>query len=45
MEIAEIMEFSKNFYIEIHETDTGIGALELLVDKTAELFFRNMDPI
>ena len=29
------MEFSRNFYIEIYETDTGIGALELLVDKSS----------
>lgn len=34
LEIAEIMEFSKNYYIEVVEEDTGIGAMELLVAKS-----------
>ena len=33
LEIAEVMEFEHNFYAIIEETDTGIGAMELLVDK------------
>ena len=33
MEIAEVMEFEHNFYAIVEETDTGIGAMELLVEK------------
>jgi len=33
LEIAEVMEFEHNFYAIVEETDTGIGAMELLVDK------------
>ncbi len=34
LEIAELMEFEHNFYAIVREHDTGIGAMELLVDKT-----------
>jgi hypothetical protein len=44
LEIAEIMEFSKNFYIEIYEPDTGIGAMELLVDKSSGAIFPEYGP-
>ena len=38
LEIAEVMEFEHNFYAIVEETDAGIGAVELLVDKwTGEL--------
>ncbi|HDQ73908.1 MAG TPA: hypothetical protein ENN19_17695 [Chloroflexi bacterium] len=33
LEIVEVMEFEYNFYAIARETDTGIGAMELLVDK------------
>jgi hypothetical protein len=33
LEIAEVMEFEHNFYAIVEESDTGIGAMELLVDK------------
>jgi len=33
LEVAEVMEFERNFYVIVRETDTGIGAMELLVDK------------
>ena len=33
LEVAELMEFEHNFYAIVREHDTGIGALELLVDK------------
>lgn len=32
LEIAEIMQFEQNFYVQIREKDTGINAFELLVD-------------
>ena len=44
LEIAEIMEFSKNFYIELYEPDTGIGAMELLVDKSSGAIFPEYGP-
>jgi len=44
LEVAEIMEFSRNFYIEVYETDTGIGALELLVDKSSGAIFPEYGP-
>ena len=31
--LAEVMEFAYNFYAEVREWSTGIGAFELLVDK------------
>jgi hypothetical protein len=33
LEIDELMEFERNFYAIVAEHDTGIGAMELLVDK------------
>lgn len=33
LEIAEVMEFENNFYAIIREEETGLGAMELLVDK------------
>ncbi len=33
LEIAELMEFEHNFYAIVAEHDTGMGALELLVDR------------
>ncbi len=33
LRIAEVMEFARNYYVEVEETDTGIHAMELLVDK------------
>lgn len=44
LEIVEIMEFSQNFYIEIKEKDTGIGAMELLVDKSSGAIFPEYGP-
>src|SRR4030066_2492978 len=44
LEISEIMEFSQNFYIEILEKDTGIGAMELLVDKSSGAIFPEYGP-
>lgn len=33
LHVSEVMEFEHNFYAIVAEEDTGIGALELLVDK------------
>ncbi len=33
LHVAEVMEFERNFYAIVAEEDTGIGAMELLIDK------------
>ena len=33
LEVVELMEFERNFYAIVQESDTGIGAMELLIDK------------
>jgi len=33
LELGELMEFNRNFYAIVKEEDTGIGAMELLIDK------------
>ena len=32
IEVAEVMEFDQNFYAQLVESDSGIGALEVLID-------------
>jgi len=44
LQIAEIMEFSNNFYIEIIEKDTDFGAMELLLDKNTGNIFPEYGP-
>lgn len=35
LEVTEVMEFERNYYAIVVEQDTGIGAMELLVDKAS----------
>jgi hypothetical protein len=35
LEVTEVMEFEGNFYAIVAEKDTGIGAMEVLVDKAS----------
>ena len=44
LEIAELMEFENNFYAIVRERDTGIGAMELLVDKATAAVGPEMGP-
>ncbi|MCL5986766.1 MAG: hypothetical protein M1371_09450 [Actinobacteria bacterium] len=44
LKIEEIMEFSNNFYIEVAEEETGIGAVELLLDKSNGYIFPEYGP-
>jgi hypothetical protein len=44
MEISEVMEFERNFYAIVQEAGTGIGAMELLVDKWAGTVGPEMGP-
>jgi len=33
LEVKDVMEFANNYYAQVRESDTGIGAMELLIDK------------
>ncbi|HHS97569.1 MAG TPA: hypothetical protein ENK08_06665 [Chloroflexi bacterium] len=44
LEVAEVMEFEHNFYAIVRETDTGIGAMELLIDKRTGAVGPEMGP-
>jgi hypothetical protein len=44
LEVAEVMEFERNFYAIAREHDTGIGAMELLVDKVSGAVGPEMGP-
>jgi hypothetical protein len=44
LKIAEVMEFERNFYAIAREPQTGIGAMELLVDKWTGAVSPEMGP-
>lgn len=44
LEVTELMEFEYNFYAIVEESDTGIGAMELLVDKRTGAVTPEMGP-
>lgn len=44
LEIAEVMEFERNFYAIVEEADAGIGAMELLVEKWTGAVSPEMGP-
>jgi hypothetical protein len=44
LEIAEIMEFEHNYYVVYIEESTGIGAMEMLIDKTTGRIFPEYGP-
>lgn len=44
LEVAEVMEFSQNFYVVVREADTGRGAFELLVDPYSGAVYPEMGP-
>jgi hypothetical protein len=44
LEIGEVMEFERNFYAIVAESDTGIGAMELLIDKSTGAVGPEMGP-
>ena len=44
LEIAEVMEFKNNFYAVVREEETGMGAIELLVDKSRGTVSPEMGP-
>jgi hypothetical protein len=44
LKVAEVMEFSGNFYVVVVEKDTGKGAFELLVDPYSGAVFSESGP-
>ncbi len=44
LEIVELIEFEQNFYAIVCEHDTGIGAMELLADKTSGIVSPEIGP-
>jgi hypothetical protein len=44
MEVAEVMEFAWNFYAEVEEKETGIHAMELLIDRYTGQVYPEMGP-
>ena len=42
--VREVEEYSLNFYVQVYEKDTGVGAFELLVDKYARSIYPEMGP-
>ena len=42
--LTEVMDFAQNFYAEVEEKDTGIHAMELLVDKYTGWVYPEMGP-
>ena len=44
LEVDEVMEFERNFYAIVKESDTNTGAMEVLVDKRDGAVFPEMGP-
>jgi hypothetical protein len=42
--VREVEEYSLNFYVQIYEKSTGIGAFELLIDKYTGSIYPEMGP-
>ena len=42
--VKEVEEYSANFYVQIYEKSTGVGAFELLVDKYTGSIYPEMGP-
>jgi hypothetical protein len=44
LEIAEVMIFDNNAYVSVKESDTGLGAFELLVDPASQVAYPEYGP-
>jgi len=44
LEVGEVMEFSNNYYAEVEEKDTGIGAMELLLNRPGSRVYPEPGP-
>ena len=44
LEVGEVMEFSNNYYAEVEEKDTHIGAMELLINRPGNRVYPEPGP-
>ena len=44
LEVAEVIEFANNYYAEVKEKDTGIGAMELLINRPGNRVYPEPGP-
>src|SRR5215218_7918897 len=44
LEVTEVMEFANNYYSEIKEKDTGMGAMELLINRPGSRVYPEPGP-
>jgi hypothetical protein len=44
LEVTEVMEFANNYYAEVEEKDTGIGAMELLINRPGSRVYPEPGP-
>src|SRR5215212_9320069 len=44
LEVGEVMEFSNNYYAEVEEKDTGIEAMELLINRPGSRVYPEPGP-
>src|SRR5215213_2049048 len=44
LEVGEVMEFSNNYYAAVEEKDSGIGAMELLIDRPGSRVYQEPGP-
>lgn len=44
LEVTEVMEFANNYYAEVEEKDTGIGAMELLINRPGGRVYQEPGP-
>jgi hypothetical protein len=44
LEVGEVMEFSNNYYAEVEEQDTGIGAMEMLIGRPGSRVYPEPGP-
>jgi len=44
LEVGEVMEFANNYYAEVKEKDTGIGAMELLINRPGSRVYPEPGP-
>jgi hypothetical protein len=44
LEVTEVMAFANNYYAEVEEKDTGIGAMELLINRLGRRVYQEPGP-
>jgi len=44
LEVTEVMEFSNNYYAEVEEKDTHVGAMELLISRPGSRVYQEPGP-